>query len=197
MATSKAKNKPEAAPPPEPVERPTLPKSLASALPAAVEIMKHVAAIEALALPLEAQMTRAKSAGAISLARSFVVLHRLREALLSDEKNRFKPIGALFRKYAEQELPALFEQDGVENVPLAEGFRVGISHPFRASIKKDQKDKAYAWLRANGLGDLIASTVNASSLAAALKVKMEDENKEAPEEIFTAGYLPAATVTKT
>lgn len=179
------------------IERPTLPKSLAAALPAAVVIMGHVADIEALIPTLEAQMGRAKSAGAIPLARSFVVLHRLREALLSDERGRFKPIGALFIKYQTEHIPALFEQDGVENVPLAEGFRVGVSHPFRASIKKDQKDAAYAWLRKNGLGDLISSTVNASSLAAALKTKLEDENTDAPEEMFTAGYLPAATVTKT
>lgn len=176
---------------------PTLPRSLVAALPAAVEIMRHVAAIEALTPQLEQQMTRAEKLGAVGLARSFVVLHRLREALLSDEKNRFRPIGRLFQDYAKTKIPAMFEQDGVENVPLAEGFRVGVSHPFYASIKGGQRDKAYNWLRDNGLGDLISSTVNSSSLSAALKTKIVDENAEAPDDIFTAGYVPTATVTKT
>lgn len=178
-------------------ERPTLPKSLAAALPAAVAIMGYVAEIEKLAPTLEAQMQRAKDAGAIPLARSFVVLHRLREALLSEKENRFKKIGALFQRYAKTEIPAMFESDGVDNVPLAEGFRVGVSNPFYASIKKDQKDAGYAWLRKNGLGDLISSTVNSSSLSAALRVKIEDDNVDAPDDIFTAGYVPTATVTKT
>lgn len=192
--TIKPKKPASVSPPPE---NGTLPRSVVAALPSALEVMKHVAAIEALAPKLEQEMAAAKKGGAISMARAFVVLHRTREALLSDEKNRFKKIGALFQQYAKVEIPAMFEQDGIDNVPLAEGFRVGVSNPFYASIKKDMKDRAYQWLRENKLGDLISATVNSSSLSAALKVKVVDENKEAPEDLFTAGYVPTATVTRT
>lgn len=175
----------------------TLPRSVVQALPSALEVMKHVAAIEALVPRLEKELAAAKKRGVIDLARAFVVLHRTREAVLSEEKNRFKPLGALFQHYAKVEIPAVFEQGGVDSVPLSEGFRVGVSHPFYASIKKDQKDAAYQWLRANRLGDLISATVNSSSLSAALKTKVVDENVEAPADIFTAGYVPTATVTRT
>lgn len=176
---------------------PTLPRSLAAALPTAIQIMGHVAAIERCVPNLEREMLNAEKAGAVGLARSFAVLHRLREALLSGEKNRFKPIDRLFRDYSELKVPAVFEQDGVTHVPLAGGFRVGVSHTFRASIKKDMKDQAYAWLRGHKLGDIITATVNASTLSAAGKALRDEHNVDLPEELFTAADVPNTSVTKT
>lgn len=154
--------------------------------------MKHALAIEALLPQLDKELDRSKKAGAISLARSFVVLHRMNSRF----DDMFKPFTATFELYKKQIVPEIFEQESVPNVPLDEGFRVGVSSTFYASIKKDMKTAAYAWLRNNGLGDLIQSTINSSSLAAGLKTKMEDENIEAPEEIFTAAYVPNTSVTK-
>lgn len=173
-----------------------LPKSIRDALPAAGEVMQHVAAIEKLFPVLTKQMAAAEKAGAVELARAFVVLHRLREVVLSDEKSRLKPLGALFREYSETRCPAAFEQAGITSAPLSEGLRVGVSYAFRASIKKDMKDPAYAWLRANKLPDIITTTVNASSLSAALKCLRDEHNVEAPEKLFNAADVPYTSVTK-
>lgn len=170
----------------------SLSKSLIASLPVSAEIMKHALAIEALLPQLDKELERSRKAGALSLARSFVVLHRMNARF--DEM--FKPFTATFTYYKTKVVPETFEIEGVPNVPLAEGFRVGVSSAFYASIKKDMKTAAYAWLQQNKLADIIQNTVNASSLAAALKSKLEDENIEAPAEIFTAAYVPNTSVTK-
>lgn len=174
-----------------------LPKSLIQALPASSTVMKHVAAIVSLIPQLEKEMAAAEKRGAIDLARSYAVLHRLREILRSDEKSWFKPISNLFDDYNNVKVPAAFEQAGITHVPLAEGYRVGISHTWRASIKKDMKKEAYAWLEQNNHGDIITETVNASTLSALAKELNEEQNQELPEKLFTSAHMPATSVTKT
>lgn len=178
---------------------PTMPASLIKALPTAAIMIKHATEIAKLLPSLEKELKASQAHGAVQLARSFVVFYRLVERM----KETIKPIyhddaekPGLFEQYKRKLLPEAFEIEGVKSIPLAEGYRVGTSSTFRASIKKDQKDKAYAWLRANQLGDIISTTVNASTLSSAASRMIEDENKEFPEALFNVAMVPTTSVTK-
>lgn len=174
---------------------PTLPRTLVEALPVSLKIMEHVHAIEKLTPMLIKQLESSKKKGPIALARAFVVFHRLREALCSDEKNRFKPISRLFEDYKVKIVPETLEQSGLDNVPLSEGFRVGVNHAWRASIIKDNKRAAYEWMRDN-YPDIISETINASTLAALAK-DLSEKNQELPADLFNAAQVPGASVTRT
>ncbi len=174
----------------------TLPATIANALPSAMQAMKHMAAFEQVVPFIAKDLEKAKNGGAIHLARAFVALHRMEKRI--DEA--LKPLfgkDQLFERYKTHEIPALFEAEGITNVPLAEGYRVGISSRFLASIRPDQRDAAYDWLRANGLADIIQPTVNAGTLSAALKKELEDNNKEAPGDLFNVALVPNTSVTTT
>lgn len=174
---------------------PLPPALIKAALPVAADIMKHVAAIEKLVPKLEHEMIKATKAGAIPLARAYVVFHRLRECLCSEEKNRFKPIAKMFEDYKTRVVPAMFEQSGVENVPLTEGYRVQIGNTVRATVIKDLRDNAYNWMREN-YPDIVTETINSSTLSALARTMRED-NKELPAELFTVADIPIASVVKT
>lgn len=191
MAKPAAKTEPAAKPVPS-----TLPASLLKSLPSAVEVLGHAMAIAKLLPQMEKELQASHAHGAVQLARSFVVLHRLMERLDETLKPLTHDQTGLFAKYKRELLPELFEAEGVKSIPLAEGFRVGTSTQFRASIKKDMKDAAYAWLRANKLGDIISSTVNASTLSSVASKMIEEENKELPEEMFNVAPLNTTSVTK-
>jgi len=173
----------------------TLPKTIVNALPTGAKIAQHIAAIEALLPSLQSELAAANKAGAIQLARAFVVMHRLNERMLSEEK-AFKPFKNLWKETKELTVPACFEQSGVDNVPLSEGFRVGLSTRVVASIQPGQKEAAYKWLIANDYGDIIQETVNASTLSK-LASELREKNKELPETEFKVADLNNTSVTKT
>lgn len=177
----------------------TLPASLIKALPTAALMIKHATEIAKLLPKLEKELQASHKHGAVQLARAYTVFHRLIERLdetlepLSHDDPE-KP--GLFELYKRKLLPEVFEVEGVKSIPLAEGYRVGTSCTFRASIRKGMKDPAYTWLRGNQLGDIITTTVNASTLSSAAKKLMEDDNKELPEELFNVAMVPTTSVTK-
>lgn len=150
--------------------------------------------IELLVPGLEMQLAAALKAGPVQLARAFVVLHRLNERLLSEDK-ALKPLKALWGDYKNVKVPEAFEQAGVPNVPLDEGFRVGIAIRTVASIVPGKKVEAYAWLEENDARDLIQETVNASTLSAFAKQKGE-KNEDLPADIFNVVLMPNTSVTK-
>lgn len=152
-------------------------------------------AIEALYPTLDKELAVAYKGGAIQMARAFVVLHRLNERLLSEDK-ALKQFKSLWGDYKNVKVPELFEQAGVPNVPLDEGFRVGIAIRTVASIVPGQKDAAYTWLQENDAGDLIQPTVNASTLSKFAK-EMGEGNKDLPDDLFTVTLMPNTSVTKT
>jgi hypothetical protein len=152
-----------------------------------------VRAIEALLPELQKEVRAAEKAGPVQLARAFVVMHRLQKRMLSDEES-FKEFKAWHREVKEHLVPQCFDQAGIDHVPLSEGYRVGTSEAWRASIKPDQKVGAYAWLESNEKGDIITATVNASTLSALAK-QMAEANQELPEEFFNCAQIPSTSVT--
>lgn len=144
--------------------------------------------IRSLATELEVTIT-----SPLKLARAFVALHRLHEQMESTASELAK----LFIEYKSRVVPEVFESHGVPHVPLSEGYRVGVSTLFRATVNKDRRDDAYQWLRDNGLQDLVIETVNASTLSSAAQVMRDDDNKELPPELFKTYDLPTTSVVST
>lgn len=177
----------------EPASPSTLPRSLVAALPSAADLASKLASLDNVIVKINKELEKARGDGAIALARSFVVLHRL----ITRCEETLKPLKETFEQYKTLHCPQIFEQEGVTSVPLAEGFRIGVSVTLRASIKPEQKDYAYQWLRENKLGDLITSTVNASTLSGAARSMEDDQNIELPTEYFNVAKVPTTSVTKT
>lgn len=177
----------------------SMPRSLIAALPTSTVVMHHVNEIKKLIPQLEKEIVAAKKSGAVTLARAYVVLHKMAEAMqdrlqISDSGKAFGPI---INELKQVSVPAAFEQEGVPHVSLDEGYRVGVSMVFRASIVGDKKQEAYNWLRIHNLSDLISSTVNASTLSAAAKKEIEERNVEFPDELFKIATVPTVSVTGT
>lgn len=174
-----------------------LPESLKQALPVSKVIAKHVQALAAEFPQLDRELTAALGQGAVATARAYVVLYRLAAYIEETMAKLTHDQTGIFPRFKREHLPTVFDHDGVTSIPLAEGYRVGVSAQFRASIKAGQKDAAYDWLVKHKLQDLITPTVNASSLSSTAKRMLEDENKELPSELFNVALVPTTSVTKT
>ncbi len=170
-----------------------LPPSLISALPVAKELVMHSDRIAALTKKLQTDMTAARRNGATALARAYVVFKRAVEKLEAD----LKPLDALFKSYKDELVPETLDDEGVTNVPLAEGFRVGTSLVFRASIREGKKTEAYAWLRKNKHADIIAEAVNASTLSSVAGELLKDHCLELPGDLFNVAIMNNTSVTST
>ena len=138
----------------------------------------------------------AKTGDAISVARAYVALHTIRETIngiLGDSS----PFSSLFNRYKTQEVREAFERANVPNVPLSEGFRVGLTSKVQATVRADVKPAAFQWLRDNDLGALIVETVNAQTLSAAATALLEEQNIELPSDLFHMNNTRNASVTRT
>lgn len=199
----------------------TLPVSLAKALPKAVDAAKTLRQLNTQLMDTHKQFEKALRGGAISAARAFVVLRKLKDRMEETEK-LFKMI---FERAAKEMLPNVFEQEGVTNVPLSEGFRVTTSSTLYANILKENRDAAIKWLKDNGLGDIVAEaldvssmddkkrkllekwlkrngvenfvvrSVNVSTLSAVARTMLEQEARELPEPIFKTEFVRNTSVT--
>ena len=169
----------------------TLPRTLVDTLPTSLAVAADVATMLGHIAKLSKEADKASKKGAINMARAFVVLHRLKEKFGDLDK----AYSELFERYKTQVMPELLEAEGVTSLPLAEGFRVGISHAWRASIREGQRDKAFHWLRTHGFVDLITTTVNSSTLSAAAKHAMTEDNVEFPTDLFNVALVPNTSVT--
>ena len=170
----------------------SLPATLVAAVPSAARAAKALIAFEEALVGIEAEMRAAEKAGSIQTARAFAVLHFLQGRF----DDRAKLLSGLFQHYKNVVLPDMFDQEGITNVPLTEGFRVGVSYSLYASIVAGKKDEAYNWLRDNDLGDLIVEAVNSSSLSGVARAWRE-ENRDLPDSLFNTKEVGNTSVTKT
>ena len=65
-------------------------------------------------------------------------------------------------KLSEEVLPSLFSEVGLSELKLADGRKIKVSEYYRAAIKVENRDAAYAWLRNNGFGDLVKNQITCS-----------------------------------
>lgn len=63
------------------------------------------------------------------------------------------------RQVEEEEIPMLFETEGLESVALADGSEISVPMFYRASIPKENKDDFFSWMDENGFGELAPTSV--------------------------------------
>ena len=82
------------------------------------------------------------------------------EAEISDleEKIKYKKDNA--DKISSEILPNLLAEQGLSSLKLADGSSVDIRKTYNCTIRKDNMDSAYNWLRENGLADIIKNEVS-------------------------------------
>ena len=62
-------------------------------------------------------------------------------------------------KISSEVRPNLLAEQGLSSLKLADGSSVDVRKSYNCTIKKDQMELAYNWLRENGLGDIIKNEV--------------------------------------
>lgn len=176
----------------EDTEFPPLPAAVIRAMPSfktvdAVldSLTKHMAKVEA----------DAKRMGRLDIAeaaRIFICMHRINAQI----DLMTKAWNAIYEQVKTRVVPEMLEAEGKTSENL-EGFRITTSSKLYASIAGGKKDDAYKWLRENGLGALITETVNASTLSAAAKVRLEEEFLDLPSDLFNTTVQSNTSVTRT
>jgi len=58
-------------------------------------------------------------------------------------------------KVSEIDIPDKFKELGIESFTMADGSKVEVKKYYAASIKEEDKEKAFTWLRNNNLDDVI------------------------------------------
>lgn len=141
---------------------------------------------------LSTALDEAKKEGAASLVRLY---SRARTELdmVADALKRTSQLIELMNRVV---IPEAFENEKISTLTEAEsGDRVTITQRVVASIPADQREAAYAWLRANDHESMITETVNASSLSAFAKALME-EGQDLPDDIFKTTILAQTSLTR-
>lgn len=93
-------------------------------------------------------------------------------------------------------LPDLFVQASTTKTSTLNGYTVSYSQDYSISIPKDARGDAYEWLENNGLGDIITTTVNSSTLKATIK-ELNNQNKPMPpEELIKVTPIPKYSVVR-
>lgn len=90
-------------------------------------------------------------------------------------------------------IPERFQLANVTTCTV-DDHRVTIS--TKLSVTMTDKVGGMEWLRDNGLGDIVQETVNAQTLASAIKKKIEDEGMEPPDEMFNLTPVMNTSATK-
>ena len=74
-----------------------------------------------------------------------------------EDKIKFKKEKA--DKISSEIIPNMLAEQGLSSLKLADGSSIDIRKSYNCTIKKDQMELAYNWLRENGLGDIIKNEV--------------------------------------
>jgi len=108
---------------------------------------------------------------------------------------QLKVINAEFDFLRITKIPTKMEDEGVDRISITGVGRVSLTADMHVSIKSEQKEAFYDWLRDNGRADLISETVNASTLKAAVK-GMYKAGEEIPEDLLNVSPYTRASITK-
>ena len=93
-----------------------------------------------------------------SLSRYCLMLQNLEDQMVNMEKD-LKKLKEEADKIGSEIIPNLLAEQGLASLKLADGSSVDIKKSYNCTIKKDQVESAFKWLRDNGLGDLIKNEV--------------------------------------
>ena len=93
-----------------------------------------------------------------TLSRYCLMLQNLEDQMLNMEKD-LKKLKEEADKIGSEIIPSLLAEQGLASLKLADGSSVDIRKSYNCTIKKDQVESAFEWLRDNGLGDIIKNEV--------------------------------------
>ena len=93
-----------------------------------------------------------------TLSRYCLMLQNLEDQMLNMEKD-LKKLKEEADKIGSEIIPNLLAEQGLSSLKLADGSSIDIRKSYNCTIKKDQVESAFKWLRNNGLGDLIKNEV--------------------------------------
>ena len=93
-----------------------------------------------------------------TLSRYCLMLQNLEDHMLNMEKD-LKKLKEEADKIGSEIIPNLLAEQGLSSLKLADGSSIDIRKSYNCTIKKDQVESAFKWLRNNGLGDLIKNEV--------------------------------------
>ena len=93
-----------------------------------------------------------------TLSHYCLMLQNYEDHLINMEKD-MKKIKEQADKIGSEIIPNLLAEQGLASLKLADGSSVDIKKSYNCTIKKDQLESAFEWLRNNGLGDIIKNEV--------------------------------------
>ena len=93
-----------------------------------------------------------------TLSHYCLMLQNFEDQISNMEKD-IKKIKEQADKISSEVIPNLLAEQGLSSLKLADGSSVDVRKSYNCTIKKDQMDLAYNWLRENGLGDIIKNEV--------------------------------------
>ena len=93
-----------------------------------------------------------------SLSEKVIELKNLEDEIKNAEKSVSK-LKEQAKTLSQFEIPMMMEEMHITKLKLKDGESVEIKKIYGASISPDYQDKAFTWLRNNGLGDIIKNDV--------------------------------------
>lgn len=114
--------------------------------------------------------------------------------LNDDLKEVYKPVYHYMNHYQQKILPDLFRFNSVVETKTMYGHNVKMVEDFNVTIPAEMKPAAYQWLETNGYGDIISSTINASTLKATMK-SIKETATVVPGDIFKMSDFIKMSVT--
>ena len=92
------------------------------------------------------------------------VLLKQKEDEVAELEDKLKAKKAEADDISSRVIPELLQEQGLQEIKLADGSKVSVKKEFRATLPKDdvRREAAYKWLRDQGLGDIIKNNVTVS-----------------------------------
>ena len=81
------------------------------------------------------------------------------ERMIGNYEDQIKTYKEKADKISSEIIPNMLAEQGLSSLKLADGSSIDVKKSYNCTIKKDQMELAYNWLRENGLGDIIKNEV--------------------------------------
>ena len=111
--------------------------------------------------------------------KGFKLLRDNRELLNSISK----VVDAEYERLSKSYIPAMFKELEIDAMKM-HGRNFILMPRINWSLKADARPEGLAWLRENGLGNIIREDVNAKTLTSALNALLESDAKSPPQTIM-------------
>ena len=82
------------------------------------------------------------------------------EREIAKTEETLKEKKAALHKITDEQLPEALEEMNLQKFTLKDGSEISVKPIYAASIPKDRRDEAFAWLRDNKFGDLVKNNVS-------------------------------------